>query len=515
MVRKCLLYGGLLFLLALLAGVMIGYHAVRSYLRSDDFRVMLSSRAGEALEGKGNFTPFLWDGWSVSTDEFSFVGADGERKFYARDLDGEVDLGAVWDQTYRLENIRLREFEFEGDFREGVTGTGEIDRWEAGPAGFWDDFLPDKLEVAGVDVASLRGVAKTDEGNWGWSNISARLKPGSGSGVYDMELNGGTITTPWPLVEELAVKSAEGRVSGEQLYLLGAELGVLADAEMTAVGEVSLTSGNWQVQSGLSGARVEELVSEDWKQRLMGPIAATFEASGKPGEEVLVSGDLKISDGMLTALPILDRIAAYTNSMRFRRLALAEASLAFQKRGSVLDLRNIVLASEGLVRLEGAMTIEGNLIRRGDFRLGITPGTLSHLPGAETKVFQRGELGLLWTPLTISGTLDAPREDLSKRLIAAAGERMFELLPESGKYALKYSGEVVGESTRRILSQEGIVLGAGKTLYEKATEGIGGATGVDPGEILKKGSDVVEQGTGVAEEGMNTLFDLFGGSKEK
>jgi hypothetical protein len=254
---------------------------------------------------------------------------------------------------------------------------------------------------------------------------------------------------------------------------------------------------------------VEEGVAEDWKQRLMGALAATFEVEGKPGGEVVSSGDLIITDGVLPALPVLDRIVAYTSSMRFRRLALAEASLEFRKRGSVLDLRNIVLASEGLVRLEGEMKIDGRIIRKGNFRVGITPGILAHLPGAETKVFQRGAMGLLWPPLTISGSLDAPQEDLSKRLIAAAGERMFELVPESGKYALKYSGEVIGESTRKLLSREGIVLGTGKTLLDQANRTIGGATGVNPGEVLEKGSDVIEKGTGAAEEGVNTLFDLF------
>ena len=217
-----------------------------------------------------------------------------------------------------------------------------------------------------------------------------------------------------------------------------------------------------------------------------------------------------MNNGVLTALPILDRIAAYSNTARFRRLALSEAKLEFEKVGSSLELNNIVLASEGLVRLEGSMRLDGDVIKKGDFRVGITPGTLAHLPGAETIVFQRGDLGLLWSPLKISGTLDSPQEDLSDRLIAAAGERMFELVPETGYYALKYGGEVIGESTKAILENQGIILGVGEALINQANKVIESGTGVNPGGVIQDPLKVIEEGTGAIEKGVGTLFDLFG-----
>ena len=92
---------------------------------------MLGSRAGEMLEGKGEFTSFQWDGWSVATDDFSFTAANGVQKFIAQQIEADVDIGAIWSSAYRLENIQLREFAFQGDFRSGVTGTGEVDSWKS------------------------------------------------------------------------------------------------------------------------------------------------------------------------------------------------------------------------------------------------------------------------------------------------------------------------------------------------------------------------------------------------
>jgi len=96
--------GGFVFLGLLLLGLVFGYHSVRSYLRSDDFRVMLGSQAGGFLDGDAEFAPFEWDGWSVSTEEFAFQGEDGLQNLNARGIDAEVDIGAIWSRTYRIED---------------------------------------------------------------------------------------------------------------------------------------------------------------------------------------------------------------------------------------------------------------------------------------------------------------------------------------------------------------------------------------------------------------------------
>ena len=213
---------------------------------------------------------------------------------------------------------------------------------------------------------------------------------------------------------------------------------------------------------------------------------------------------------MLTALPLLDKISAYANTSRFRRLSLNEASLDFEKIGENIKLTNIVLSSEGLVRVEGVMEIEGNQILKGDLRIGITPGTLAHIPGAETKVFQRGDLGLLWTPLNVSGTLDAPQEDLSDRLVAAAKERMFELLPGIGEYALKFTGKPIGESTKMALKEKGVILGVAQIALGKASDLLNPSDGDNPEKVKGEEAGAIKKGAEVIKKGVGTIFDIFG-----
>lgn len=233
----------------------------------------------------------------------------------------------------------------------------------------------------------------------------------------------------------------------------------------------------------LKDVRAEEMVPDGWKKCLTGDVEMQFKVQSS-GEGLVTRGQIELKQGVLANLPVLDRIAAYANTRRFQRLNLSEAKLKFWREGKWLDLSQIVLASEGLVRIEGDLSIvDGRM--DGRFRVGVMPGLLAHIPGAETKVFVRGKNGLLWSPLRITGTLDNPEEDLSRRMIAAAGERMFEMIPETGQMVLKFAHDTATE------------------LPAKAIE-----TGTD---VLREGTDVIQEGTDVIQEGVKGVFDLLPG----
>jgi hypothetical protein len=53
--------------------------------------------------------------------------------------------------------------------------------------------------------------------------------------------------------------------------------------------------------------------------------------------------------------------------------------------------------------------------------------------------------------LRITGTLDHPAEDLTERLQSAAGQRMFEIIPETGEKVLKFTRSMLGESPTKTI----------------------------------------------------------------
>jgi hypothetical protein len=116
------------------------------------------------------------------------------------------------------------------------------------------------------------------------------------------------------------------------------------------------------------------------------------------------------------------------------------------------------------------------------------PGVLARIPGAETLVFTPGERGLWWTSLHVTGTVDDPEEDLTGRLIEAAGMRMFEVLPETGERVLKFTREVMGEDLQGHLEK-----GAG---------------------VIEEGREVIREAEGVVRE-VGGIFDVLRGRESK
>jgi hypothetical protein len=80
-----------------------------------------------------------------------------------------------------------------------------------------------------------------------------------------------------------------------------------------------------------------------------------------------------------------------------------------------------------LIRVEGGFVIE-NLMIDGTFQVGVTPASLQWLPGSQSKVFTVSRDGYLWTTMRLTGPLDNPKEDLSQRLIAAAGGAVIDTI---------------------------------------------------------------------------------------
>src|SRR5689334_23899359 len=63
----------------------------------------------------------------------------------------------------------------------------------------------------------------------------------------------------------------------------------------------------------------------------------------------------------------------------------------------------------------GAFTVETGLID-GAFQVGVTPGSLQWLPGAQAKVFTESRGGYVWAPMRLTGPVNKPQDDLTGRL---------------------------------------------------------------------------------------------------
>ena len=454
-----------LLVLAVL-GLGAGYGLLRYYLHSDAFRRFLSAEAGEVAGVTGEFSPFDWHGLAVDTEAFEAHGVGPITGLRADGLHTEVGLGGVRRGVWEILDSNVRRLEVSVDttkqsddrppkrINQGAASKMKLAGW-----------FPKDAELQGIDVRELVVKAILKEGLVTANGMSVRAEPAGAKGAYRAEIKGGVVRLPFAMVPEMQLDHVRLRYQDERVFLTEATIVAWDSGRIQGAGEWDMASRQFFMEGDLTGAKCENILNSDWSRRLTGGVTSSFVVNNRQGFPQ-ADGKITIQNGVLTALPMLDALAAYADTRRFRVLTLNEAHTEWHWKKGELTLTNLVLASEGLVRIEGGMTIRGQEMD-GVFRLGLAPGTLSTIPGAETDVFAPGEHGLLWTTLRITGTLDDPKEDLTNRLITAAGLRMFEQLPETGEQAFKFTRSLLGSSSPKAIENgDKIIKETRKTVRE-------------------------------------------------
>lgn len=437
----------------------LGYWSLKHYLHSDGFRRLLSAKLSKAVGMAGEFSPFRWDGLVVETGSFDAKGDGLIGSLHADRLHAEVNLSGVRRGVWELAGANVNRLEVNLDTREPFKETSRdvpISRW-----------LPNEVEITGLDLREVIIKVVLDDGELSANGMRVRVDRAAGQHAYRAELDGGRIRLPWPWLPEINLDRARLRYQNGAVFVNDAAATVFKQGRLNGGGEWNPKDQQYTFEGNVRGIKCDELLNEDWAKRLTGEVSSSFVIE-RHRTDPQAKGTLTIKNGVLTALPMLDALAAYADTRRFRVLALSEAHSDWRWQPGEITFSNLVLSSESLVRLEGCLVIRGRGLD-GSFRLGLAPGTLAAIPGAETDVFFPGERGLLWTPLRITGTLDDPKEDLTDRLVAAAESRMFEIIPATGEKVLKFTRSILGESG---------LIEKGTNVIDKATgtimDGVGG-----------------------------------------
>lgn len=466
-------------------GVMlaaIGYWLVQRYLRSDDFRKMLSAKVSETIGVKGEFNPFQWDGFSVRSPGFQASGYGPLSRLQLTSLQTEIGLGGLRRGVWQVSGTRLQQIELEMNGELGGPLVPHADKVSNAlppriPNHRPPSWLPDQVELDGVVVDSLSARIHTHSGTASANQLRIQAIPEGTSGRnWDVSVHGGTLTPPPGWLPAIRLGSAALRYNGNTVYLTEFSASAWENAHIATTGELNPQSGEISLEGQVESVKCSEWLHESWAKRLSGEASTDFQFRQTSGFAE-ASGTLEIRNAVLTALPILDSLAAYADTRRFRTLVLHDASTHWRWKPGELHLSNLQVGCEGLVRLEGSVSIVAGKLN-GKLRLGLIPGTLAHIPGAETQVFHPGERNLLWAPINLSGTVDDPREDLTERLMVAAGARMLETLPETGQKVLKFTGKIMDEATPAALEKGRELLKTGDQLIQQGAAAGGIVTDV-------------------------------------
>lgn len=472
-------------LVTLVAGLvvsLIGFLLVRNYLHSEAFRQFLEGKVGAFAKVQGRFSPFKWEGLATRTDRFE---GRGESLIRSLEIDGirtEVSLAGLTRGYWDIRASHVRRISLDLNLQRENNGP-DLPESKSKPGKRSGTWMPRDVMLEGLDVGELKLAIHSKAGTISSQDTALRCESAGPVGTYKARLEGGAVSLPFPWLKSAELGEAKLRYQDRVLHITSLDA-VLADSgRLDASGEWDLRDKTLAIDGALSGLELETMLDETWARRMMGTFETDFHVSG-PETNLVASGHASLQRGVLTALPVLDVLAAYADTNRFRTLHLNLAETDWRWKDGQLLLSDLVLSSEGLARLEGSVTISEKRID-GAFRLGLAPGTLASIPGAETDVFFPGEHGLLWAPLRVTGTLDDPKEDLSERLANAAGARLFEVIPQTGERVLKFTRSLLGEEPTRKVDK-----------------------------VIQKGTDILMENQDVIREAADLLDGFIGGGSQ-
>lgn len=460
----------------LLVGGAVAYLGLRAYLHSDGFRKFLSAQVSSALRVQGNFASFVWDGLAVETDRFDAVGEGFISELVADRIGTEIGFGGLSRGVWEIKSTRIHRLQISlNAVPIEVLDRSEVSEPELRKKAVMKKqpgWVPREVELESLEIGALSMQVITAKGLASAKGMGVMVLPTTGKGAYQFEIVGGNVMMPMDLIPHLRIKRIDGSFQDGRAFIDRAEFSTAESARVIAFGESNFSEGFHAYEGELDGLKCEDILNETWAKRLTGDVSSSFKFTKDSGNQS-VSGELGITNGTLTALPMLDALAAYADTRRFRILHLNEARTKWRFANGEILLSDLVLGSEGLIRLEGSLSIRGEEID-GSFQLGLVPGTLARIPGAETDVFRPGPMGLLWAPIRVSGTLSDPKEDLTLRLIEAAGMRMFEQLPETGEKVFKFTRSVLGESPSQAIDRGRQVIEEGEKVFKETEDLIKG-----------------------------------------
>ena len=459
--RLWLLIGVPVALLLLLVAALFGlrlwaYH----YLRGEAFRRQLDEHASNALQAEGRFDPLEWQDAEVYSGAFDATGEPGSplARLAAEQVRARFDLGALWRRAWRVDSVELTKFDATlADDRAAAPRSRDrrspalqpfddrVPPSSASPPpatnippderpGFLAGLLPNRFEIGEVrvgdfslawnaghpaDAGRLRGVTLTgrpltpDNRSW---QIEGRDGQLSQAYFPALRLTGFTLrTTP----HEVFITRAEGQADvGGKIELSGTQ---------ALDGDRAL-----DLRVDFDGLPAAEFLPADWRARLKGSARGSVHVTNSADDAGggRAAGHVELRDGRLTALPLLNQLALFTASERYRSAELQNARADFDWNAGNLVVSNLLVESEGLIRTEGGFTVRANQID-GTLQLGLARSAVRWLPVVGARVFSGAERdGYLWTTVHLTGPVNHPSEDLTPRLLAATQQEIIDKAKE-------------------------------------------------------------------------------------
>ena len=404
---------GVFFLLAIAVGVAVFLSPLLTrYLEGDAFRLAMEEETAKGLHfPQASYAPIRRTG-ALTAQSDSFKADNGQKAIKSLDAHGitaKFDPWGVFFRQWRFSDVRVQ------------SGDVEIQIYEAHPEAvpgkpWFAVFLPNRvyLEKIESEQANITWHFRDERADF----FGTQLLITPNGRDFEYVATGGRLKMA--VVPDLDLRRTHILITKTLLTVYDLDLASdsRSDESIRAQGRAGLGQDkSIDVKTNFNSVPIRQWLPGEWKGRLKGNAFGDVHWTGKNPKLESSSGEgsLRISNGRVDDVPLLNKLAELAQKKAFEHLDLNECSLGFAWRYPEIDIKDITIEEKGEFRIEGEISIKRRLLR-GTIKLGLTREYLDWLPNPE-EVFSRRSSGYLWTHVHLSGTVDDPRQDLSQRII--------------------------------------------------------------------------------------------------
>ncbi len=433
------------------AAYLAASYALNRYLHGEAFRALLGEKTSASLAADGHYEPIQISGFSFYSDGYTARGLSGSpiQAIKADQIRAEFEPAALFEGAWKIGSVQIQRVKV--DLREPISATAAEPAPTAPSPSPTAAPSPVKIPSWIPSRFELKA-AKIEEATLTWSHPGregalnrTRLLLEPNGHVLNATGYGGTLTQAG--LPTLNVDHFKIRYHHPQLYVTDSLLQLGEGEALDVSGQADLgLARSFDFLVKYSGVTISPYLPADWRAGVSGKANGEARVTGD-GSTLQAAGNVALTGARLEALPVLEKIAAFTRTRQFRQFTLQKAEADYVWTPGKLVFSNLNAESEGLIRISGTLSVE-NGHAQGDFQIGVTPSSLKWLPGSRNRVFTQEHDGYAWTSLKVSGPVNHMNEDLTARLTAAAGEELIEGVKGSIENGVKSLFDLIKPQSR-------------------------------------------------------------------
>ena len=408
------------------------------FLGSDISRHWINRSLNRSLQAEGTLAPINVKGGTLYSADYTGKGRPKTQvaSIQAKDLSAQLNWLRLFSGVCDFNDVLIKNVDL-------VIGTPAPDA----PSGQQPEhhslgiklpsFIHTRLDVNRVSVNQIGAHWSAGETPVELTGMQAAAVHRGGK-QWDLSANGGTLNaTGWPTFQ---IDQATGSYQSTAITVSQAKLVVPTGGSIAVNGSINLEGKRpYKFHGDLAGLSVSDFPPTKW--HLQGIASGSLDFTGdlaEPNSGQIV-GTVHLDKAKLDWSLLFGKVRSLVKQLGLNDWQLDSVDVQLNRQGQHFEFSSLSVKYQDLLRVEGGGTMDGDQIK-ANLVIGLSSSLLGWLPGVQQKVFTEQRDGLYWAHMQVTGQMNDPKEDLSKRISDALAEGMSNSLKNQAKGLLDLLG---------------------------------------------------------------------------